>query len=891
MTNFDALLKVLCLILLGILCCFSSLVVGAGKPHCTGSEFKCTSPDGKCIPRTWVCDGGFDCPDKSDEANCLKKNCSSNEFTCQEDGNCIPKRWLCDGQRDCKAGSDESDEVCKQNKCEAPQFDCGDGGCITASWKCDGQTDCKNGRDESADICHQTTCGPMHTKCGNNKCIITRWVCDGDPDCEDGSDEENCPEKTCAPNEFKCEGNNTCIPQRWKCDGDADCADKSDERNCSSTHSWGGQCSAQEFACHSGQCIHKSWACDGEPDCVDGSDEKDCHATCRPDQTLCEKDGVCIPGALMCNGFNDCTDGSDEKGCPEPKKSCDPVKQFECPGTGVCIPIEKYCDGHIDCVNLKDEPKDCAAIVTQDQCQLNNPCDHICTHIRSGVVCSCKPGYELHNQTQCKDIDECNVDGIHPCSQRCVNTPGSYHCVCTGNYHNDPANPHRCKAAGGDPYIVLSNRKDIRMINIRTGSMKPVVLYTENAVAIDYDINNAMIYWSDSNSEKILSMDMDVNSELPGNHTTLAANVSTPDGLAYDWVHKLIYWTDTGKKTIEVCRHDGMYRHALITKGLDEPRSIVVDPLRGYMYWTDWAETRPRIEKATMHGMRRSAIVTGLSWPNGLTIDFVQDRLYWVDAKLHQIGSSDMDGSNQRVILDNILQLKHPFSIGVFEDHVFWTEWESSEVRLANKFNGTGVLTLKGNLYSPMSLRIWHHLLQPKPVGIEAKKYPCLSDNGGCQQLCLPAPILKSSPHLFGQAIKPFKCACGTGFKLASDRKSCIPHDYVVMPLPVGPVKPAASSPNSLNAPAQDPSAEIGHIAAIVVGVILGVILLVAAIGFLIHRHYVNRNVKSMNFDNPVYKKTTEDHHIILEKNFQPTRNIPPTLEPLNNLPNTELEV
>jgi len=84
---------------------------------------------------------------------------------------------------------------------------------------------------------------------------------------------------------------------------------------------------------------------------------------------------------------------------------------------------------------------------------------------------------------------------------------------------------------------------------------------------------------------------------------------------------------------------------------------------------------------------------------------------------------------------------------------------------------------------------------------------------------------------------------------------------------------------------------DIGHIAAIIVGAILGVILLAAAIGFIIHRQFIKKNVKSMNFDNPVYKKTTEDHSIILEKNFQPNRSIPPTLEPLNNLPNTDLEV
>lgn len=37
-------------------------------------------------------------------------------------------------------------------------------------------------------------------------------------------------------------------------------------------------------------------------------------------------------------------------------------------------------------------------------------------------------------------------------------------------------------------------------------------------------------------------------------------------------------------------------------------------------------------------------------------------------------------------------------------------------------------------------------------------------------------------------------------------------------------------------------------------------------IAVVMYKHYVNRNVTSMNFDNPVYRKTTEDQ-LVLEKN------------------------
>lgn len=58
----------------------------------------------------------------------------------------------------------------------------------------------------------------------------------------------------------------------------------------------------------------------------------------------------------------------------------------------------------------------------------------------------------------------------------------------------------------------------------------------------------------------------------------------------------------------------------------------------GLMFWTDWNETNPRIERATMAGndrrvLYRIANVVDGGWPNGLICDFIATRLYWIDAK------------------------------------------------------------------------------------------------------------------------------------------------------------------------------------------------------------------------------------------------------------------
>lgn len=104
----------------------------------------------------------------------------------------------------------------------------------------------------------------------------------------------------------------------------------------------------------------------------------------------------------------------------------------------------------------------------------------------------------------------------------------------------------------------------------------------------------------------------------------------TSDGLAVDWIYNHIYFTDTKRYTIEIMNFDGNMKKVLIQDDLEIPRSIALDPLDGWMFWTDWGST-PRIERAGMDGTHRQTVVSfDVKWPNGLTLDLVRKRVYWV---------------------------------------------------------------------------------------------------------------------------------------------------------------------------------------------------------------------------------------------------------------------
>ena len=141
------------------------------------------------------------------------------------------------------------------------------------------------------------------------------------------------------------------------------------------------------------------------------------------------------------------------------------------------------------------------------------------------------------------------------------------------------------------------------------------------------------------------------------------------------------------------------------------PQIIVVLLSCRYIYWTDWG-TEAKIEKASLQGKNRRAIITtNVHWPNGLTIDHTLKRLYWIDAKLKTIETCDFNGRN-RVVVRKLAFTSHPFSISVFEDNIYWTDWDSGAVEVANKFNGTNRGQVIQSHLRLLGVKVVHQALQ-----------------------------------------------------------------------------------------------------------------------------------------------------------------------------------
>ncbi|XP_066985718.1 low-density lipoprotein receptor-related protein 4 isoform X1 [Macrobrachium rosenbergii] len=358
----------------------------------------------------------------------------------------------------------------------------------------------------------------------------------------------------------------------------------------------------------------------------------------------------------------------------------------------------------------------------------------------------------------------CAVDN-GGCSHLCLPGKDSYRCYCphglvllNGNLCSDRPNN----------VLVFAQRSNLRMISLdetvrealtrdpqipEDTSAHPhmdTVLPVEDvvsAVALDFYTIDDLVYWTDIETKTIS------RSHLNGTKQTLIVkdSLDLPGGIAVDWVTNKLYWTDAGMKRIEVSNLDGSMRSLLIWEGLDKTRDIVVDPQDGYMFWSDWGKDA-KIERAYMSGKNRTVLInTNLKWPNGLAIDHNNQLLYWLDASSKTIETATLDGKNRKPLIKGTMS--HPFGLALWEDLIFWSDWDTKSIHVANRTSGkVGQAFVKG-LKGLMDLRVF----KQEPNALNT---PCNVGNGGCSHLCLLEP-------------NNYTCACPTGILMKGDNHTC----------------------------------------------------------------------------------------------------------------------
>ena len=82
-----------------------------------------------------------------------------------------------------------------------------------------------------------------------------------------------------------------------------------------------------------------------------------------------------------------------------------------------------------------------------------------------------------------------------------------------------------------------------------------------------------------------------------------------------------------------------------------------------------------------------------------------------------------MDGSGRHIVMDGV---PHPFALTVFEDWMYWSDWNHMTIERARKFTGADHSVLRNMTHRPMDVHVYHPLMQ---IPGELKNYYLVSHN------------------------------------------------------------------------------------------------------------------------------------------------------------------
>ncbi|TTJ07848.1 Low-density lipoprotein receptor-related protein 5 [Bagarius yarrelli] len=131
--------------------------------------------------------------------------------------------------------------------------------------------------------------------------------------------------------------------------------------------------------------------------------------------------------------------------------------------------------------------------------------------------------------------------------------------------------------------------------------------------------------------------------------------------------------------------------------------------------------------------------------------------------------------------------LTHPFALTLFDETLYWTDWQTRSIHSCNKHTGNNRREILNGIYSPMDIQVLEQRRQPYSECFShthththkesdesgvcfngvfsaggSVHTPCSDGNGGCSHLCLLSP---APPY--------YSCSCPTGVKLREDGRMC----------------------------------------------------------------------------------------------------------------------
>lgn len=261
------------------------------------------------------------------------------------------------------------------------------------------------------------------------------------------------------------------------------------------------------------------------------------------------------------------------------------------------------------------------------------------------------PCYELQNSSfQCVHVDNCTTNNhcelirsIDPSSIVIATFTDVYHLICNSIGENSIAR------------LPTRNVKNIGALALNPSS-------------------HSIIY-SDKSRKTIYSMHLKTNRQI-----VLFENVNKVEGLVVDSSTENIYWTQTSDGTVMIGHKNryGVYERLLLTRGLNNPKSITLATKLGLIFIVE-GRTSNIIRVYHMDGNGRKKLLQVHGFVSGMAFD--GKYLYFSDSLLGSIERIQVDGKHRTVIRSD---LGAPIALDAISNSVFWLTQNSTRLSWIN---------------------------------------------------------------------------------------------------------------------------------------------------------------------------------------------------------------
>jgi low-density lipoprotein receptor-related protein 1 (alpha-2-macroglobulin receptor) len=339
------------------------------------------------------------------------------------------------------------------------------------------------------------------------------------------------------------------------------------------------------------------------------------------------------------------------------------------------------------------------------------------------------------------------------CLEICLseNKEGNVICLCAKGKLND--DKRTCKNYGN--YLFFSSEKQFEKQGLDHIPEHPKIensTYLQHAVAMTYDFERQLIFYSDFKLNAIFSCNFNGN-----DFKLLIDQQASVEGITWNSQNNELFWTMYKDAEIRSKRLSNSSNTVItilkMSSDVDKLRAIAVEPCLSLLYFSNWNKKNPTISRIFVTGYGKENVITSnIVMPNALALDLEEKLLFWADAKLDKLERCNYDGRN-RVVLSQSSP-KHPFALTVFKQFIYWSDWTHRAIVRINKFSGNDPNFVATNIPRPLGLFVAQSSMKNCTNAI------CSGILSGCEDVCLPKG-------------NSFECHCTQGI-LDLDGRRCV---------------------------------------------------------------------------------------------------------------------